>query len=908
MSLHRSSAGRLVDVSERWFRLLQWLYPPDFRDDMGQAVVETYRDRAREAIGRGGVTRLAVLWMRALGDAVRNGPGERLRPAVGWRRGGNWGREGGMVLRRLGRAPAFALLTLATLTIGLGMVAVAVTLVQKTLIEPMPYRDAGDLYYVWRDYGPVLDLKRGGLAGSDAADLVGQRAVIEGAAFMQPMLGGIFAAREGDDPMEIAVTLTTPNLFELLGVTPMLGRTFAAKEAGPGRPNLILLTHGLWNRIGADRGIVGRTVRLQGNAYTVIGVLPPTFTFVRNEALGAARPIDAYILPHFELASLSPQQGNFSVLMRARAGTSPEAVTAAVAAAGRAIDARDFQGRGLSLYAVGLQADLVDKVRPGLILIGAAGALLALMLTVNLASVLLARAAQREHEFAVSRALGASGGAILRATVLEGGLLGLAGGAAGALAAVWATRALVALAPLDLPRRDTIAVDWTIGVAMIVLGALLGLLAGAAPAVWAARASLASLLASSAVRGGGGHSRMRRALVVTQVAITLVLLGSGGLVVRSVERLLQSDPGFDPEGVLTFRVRSPPEFFPKPADLVGFQDRVERELAAIPGVTGASATSALPLSASAGLAPIRAVAAPGGEVRTIDRDAPLVDLVGTRASYVSVMGMRVIAGRAFDPIRQDGRQEALIDRALAARLFPGLNPVGMTLPRGGQRVSTTYTLAPADRLTIVGVVEPARLYDVHQDGRPQLYIRTEDWGFRPLSFVVRSSRGPEAIVNEARAALRRADPRVAMGDVRTMTQIVEDTLRQPRTSATVIAGFALGALLLASMGLFGIVSNAVARRRHEMAVRMALGADHGRVLRMVLGEGARLVGAGIVLGVPGLYAVSGVLRGVLVGITPGDPLTLGAVALGLIAITMVACYLPARRVLGIDPAQALRQD
>jgi putative ABC transport system permease protein len=492
--------------------------------------------------------------------------------------------------------------------------------------------------------------------------------------------------------------------------------------------------------------------------------------------------------------------------------------------------------------------------------------------------------------------------------VLEGGLLGLAGGAAGALAAVWATRALVALAPLDLPRRDTIAVDWTIGVAMIVLGALLGLLAGAAPAVWAARASLASLLASSAVRGGGGHSRMRRALVVTQVAITLVLLGSGGLVVRSVERLLQSDPGFDPEGVLTFRVRSPPEFFPKPADLVGFQDRVERELIEIPGVTGASATSALPLSASAGLAPIRAVAAPGGEVRTIDRDAPLVDLVGTRASYVSVMGMRVIAGRAFDPIRQDGRQEALIDRALAARLFPGLNPVGMTLPRGGQRVSTTYTLAPADRLTIVGVVEPARLYDVHQDGRPQLYIRTEDWGFRPLSFVVRTSRGPEAIVNEARAALRRADPRVAMGDVRTMTQIVEDTLRQPRTSATVIAGFALGALLLASMGLFGIVSNAVARRRHEMAVRMALGADHGRVLRLVLGEGARLVGAGIVLGVPGLYAVSGVLRGVLVGITPGDPLTLGAVALGLIAITMVACYVPARRVLGIDPAQALRQD
>jgi putative ABC transport system permease protein len=904
----RPIAGRLVDVSERWFRLLQWLYPPDFRDDMGQAVVETYRDRAREALGRGGLPRLAVLWMRALGDAARNGPGERLRPAVGWRRGGNWGREGGMVLRRLRRAPAFAALTLATLTIGLGMVAVAATLVQKTLIEPMPYRDPGDLYHVWRDYGPITDLKKGALSGSDDADLRASTSVIEDAAFMQPMLGGIFAAREGDDPTEIKVTLTTPNLFSILGVTPMLGRVFTEQEAGPGRPNLILLTYGLWNRLGADRGIVGRDVRLQGNAYTVVGVLPPAFAFTRNDDNGASQPIDAYIAPHFALASLRPQSGDFSVLVRARKGASPGAVQAAVAAAGRAIDARAFKGRGLSLYAVGLQDDLVAKARPALILVGAAGALLALMLMVNVASVLLARAAQREHEFAVSRALGASGSAVARATLLEGGLLGITGGALGALVAVWATRALVALAPLDLPRRDTIAVDWGIAAGMVLLGGALGLLAGAAPAIWSARASLSSLLASSAVRGGGGHGRMRRALVVAQVAITLVLLGSGGLVVRSVERLLQADPGFDPDGVLTFRVRSPPEFFPTPADLVGFQDRVERELLAIPGVTGASATAALPLtSPSVQIGLQRPGARPAGD-DVPDRDTPLVDLIGTRASYVPVMRMRVIAGRAFDPVRQDGRQEALIDRALAARLFPGVDPIGLKIPRPGRRVSTTFTIEPADGLTVVGVVEPARLYDLHEDGRPQLYVRTEDWGYRPLSFVVRTTRDAAALVPEARAALRRADPRVAMGDVRTMSEIVADKLRQPRTSAAVLGAFALGALLLASMGLFGIVSNAVARRRHEMAVRLALGADHARVLRLVLAEGARLVGAGILLGVPGLYAVSGVIRGVLAGISPGDPLTLGAVALGLVAIAMVACYVPARRVLGIDPAQALRQD
>ena len=219
-----------------------------------------------------------------------------------------------------------------------------------------------------------------------------------------------------------------------------------------------------------------------------------------------------------------------------------------------------------------------------------------------------------------------------------------------------------------------------------------------------------------------------------------------------------------------------------------------------------------------------------------------MDFIGTRASYAQVMGMRIVAGRAFDPVRHDGRQEALIDRRLAEQFFPTGNPIGTKIPGPGTRISTSYEPKPADGFTIVGVVEQARLYDVHQDGRPQLYIRTEDWGFRPLSFVVRTGRDPESIIPEARAALRQVDPRVAMGDVKTMEQIVGDLLRPQRTSAVAIAAFALGALLLAAMGLFGVVSSSVTRRRHEMAVRLALGADHGRVLRLVLGEGALLVG------------------------------------------------------------------
>ena len=919
-----SHSERLVNVSERWFRLLQRLYPQDFRDDMGDAVVDTYRDRARAALNRhgaargnthgvsvGGVLRLAVVWIRAFFDALRNGPGERVRPAVSWRRGGNWGRDAEVAFRRLRRAPLFVVFTASTLTLGLGVVGVVYTVVQKVLIEPMPYRDPGDLYYVWRDYGPTANIQRGQLAGTDIVELRKQNAVIEDVAAFQPFLGGTFSIREGSDPSEIAVTIATPNVFEMLGVKPVLGRGFARHEEGKGRPNTMILSHELWTRFGADPEIVGKDVRLQsreGNRFRVLGVLPPNFAFVRNDGRGVGQRIDAYISIYEDLAPTNPEAGRYSAIVRARRGASPEAVADAIGTIGQAIDVRDFNGRGVKLYPSGVKSDLLLRVRPALLMLAAAGILLVLMLTVNLASVLLARAAQREHEYAVSRALGANGAAIVRATLLEGALLGLIGSIAGTLVARWGTRALVAMSPLDLPRRDAITLDWRVAAVMIALGILLGVLAAIVPATWASRSSLSSLLASGNVRGGGGHGRMRRGLVVAQIALSLVLLSSGGLVVRSFERLLAADPGFDPANVLTFRVRSPPEFFPTQADTTRFQDAVEAALAAIPGVIGASATSSLPLTAAGAEVPITV---PGalGNTGNAERDRLMVDQIATRATYPKVMGMRVIAGRGFDPVRREGFREALIDRKAAEHYFPnGANPIGAIIPRSFTRPVNGVPHTEHMPLTIVGVVDQARLYDMHQDGRPQLYVRTDDWGYRPLSFVVKTSRQPESFIQEARAAVRSVDARVAVGDVRTMQEIVTNVLRQQQTSVALIGGVALGALLLASMGLFGVVSGSVTRRRHELAVRLALGAEHGRVVRLVIGEGALLVALGVAIGVPGVYAAGGVLRGMLIDISPFDPATLAAVVAGLAAATLLACYLPARRVLGIDPAQALRNE
>jgi putative ABC transport system permease protein len=894
------TSDRLLNLSERWFRLLLRLYPADFRDEMGLSVVETYRDRAREAMKRRGLPGLAGVWVHALVDTLHNGPGERVHPAVSWRRTGNWGRDAVLACRRLVRAPATAAALVATLMIGLGMFAVVSTVVQKILIEPMPYKDPDDLYFVWRDLRAYTDLSRGWLGGPDVAELQKAGGVIEGASGLLRQFR-TFSLREGEEPAEIAVMVTSPNLFDLLGVQPAMGRGFAPGEVGPGRPPLIVLTHDFWNRLGADPAMLGASVRLNGQPFTVIGVLPPRFAFMRNASVGPPERADAYITfaDITNLAEENPNAGVFAGVMRARRGTSPQVVAAAVAAVGRAVDARHFNGRGMKLYPVGLKPDLIAPIRPALVVVGFAGLFLLLALVVNLASVLLARAAQREHEFAVSRALGANSAAVVRATLFEGGLLGLAGGAAGALVATWAVRTLVALAPLDLPRREAVILDLRIAAVIVGVGVSLGLLAAIVPATWAARTSLSSLLANSGVRGGSGHGRTRRGLVMAQVALSLVLLTTGGLVVRSVERLLQADPGFRTEGVLTMRIPMPLAFARELKDVIALHDRIERALGAIPGVTAVSATSSLPLTANASQNTITIPGAPG-LTGDRDRDSPVVDVIGVRANYVEIMGMRILAGRPFEPARREGVREALIDRHLARQFFPTGDPIGAKIPLGRDQTGRDLLW------TIVGVVDHARQYGVHEDGRPQVYVRAED-GSRPFTWVLRSHGDPQSLIREARAAVRRTDSRLAVSEVRTMDAVVANAVRQQHVSAVMIASFALGALLLAAMGLFGVISGSVTRRAHEFAVRLALGADHGRVLRMVLGDGARLVAIGLLLGAPGSYFAGRIIRGVLVGVSPLDPLTLGVVAAGLALVALVACYLPARRVLALEPARSLRQ-
>jgi putative ABC transport system permease protein len=856
---------------------------------MGGDLVTAYRQRVEEA-EKCGVLSVTAVWLVALKDSLWNGLCERIKPAAEWRRGGDWGRDMELVTRRLRQKPLFLVAVSGTLTVGLGTFAVVYTAFDKILLEPLPYLSPTGLYKVWVDV-PRLNLHEGELSAPDVYQLSRSGGPIMDAAFYDCGNGAI-PANDNRDAFHITSMVASSNLLDVLGASPVVGRGFR-HEDGDITPAPLILSDGMWKRLGANPNIVGSPLRIGPDTHTVIGVMPPDFAF----SCQVSQKPDVY-----EALNLEHEQGSgtWQTVLRARQDASPEQVRQALQAFGQKLGEREpDKHRGFALYSAGLLEDLVKGVRPALLALSFAAVFLLLVLTVNLASLLLARGTEREKEFAVSRALGASGPAIVRATLMEGILLGLLGGTAGALAGTWGTSLLVALGPLDLPRRETIALDWKIALIVIVVGTLLGLTAAAVPAIWAARVSLSSLLSASAVRGGARSGRMRRSLIAAQIALSLVLLSTGGLVVRSFERLVATDPGFRSTGVLTLRLST--IVFTKEQDAASFLDRTTVALQSLPGATSVSATSDLPLSGGSWANPV-AFPHATGNTGDSDRDHPLVDILRTRAGYVQTMGMHLLAGRDFEPVHPDGVHEALIDQHLAAKFFPNREAIGATVEFPGVEPNRDFFAR------IVGVVDQARLHGLYQDGRPQVFLRAEDTGSRGYwFFTIRTDHEPQGLVSEARSTIRQIERRIPVSQMWTMDEIVGDARSHERISAVMLAGLALGALLLVTVGLFGMISGSVTRRRAELAIRLALGATHHRVIRLVVEEGVRMLVVGLLMGIPGIYLAGAALRGFLVGVSPFDAPTLAAVALGLIAISLLACYFAARRVTRIEPERLLRE-
>jgi putative ABC transport system permease protein len=798
--------------------------------------------------------------------------------------------------RRLVRAPVFALVSIATVAVGIGAFASIYSVVDTVLLEPPAYADPNRLVWVWRDYW--FGLHRGWLGGPDIAMLREHDDAFEGVVAFRTG-GRNLTGREGENPERVRTMAASADFLDVLGVRPAPGRGFAPGEDAPDASGVAVLGWDLWqSHFGGDPGVVGREIYLDGEAITVVGVAPKDFHFVKHASLGPPEGADLYVPLRMDLASLDAGSGMFAGLARVREGVPAERVKAAIDAVAADLDATAlFHHRGLKMWGIGLQEDLVASVRPTLVTLLAGALFLLLVLGANLTTLLLGRAGRRERELAVRAALGAGRSRLLQSAAAESVLLCALGGALGMGLAYLGVDAIRAFAPEQLPRRWSLGVDLSVlGVATLATLAM-GAVAGLVPALGSIRGVTAERLREGG-RGGSGlrASRTRSGLVVAQLALSLTLLVGAGLLTRAFVRLLDADPGFDGRAVLTTTVSLDPAHYPTDADVAAFDRRFRAAVSALPGVRAVGAVDALPLSAQASQAGVSFPGAPGN-TGDAEEDGPLADYMMVTPGYVEAVGMRVLDGRSFDE-RDDTEAPAvaLVDDLLARRFFPGSSAVGRRLVAGG------------DTLTVIGVVDQARHYSVGADDRPQMYVPLAQNAVAELHYAVAGTGDPLAYPSDVRHVLDTLDPAAPMSETSTLAAIVGDSLARERLSLVLLVGFAGGALLLATLGLYGVVSNAVAARSRELGVRIAVGADRGVVLRLILRQGLRLAGWGALIGLLGALASARALGRLMPGIEPNDPVVYAGVTLLLAAVTGMAAWIPASRATHIDPIEALRSD
>ena len=803
-----------------------------------------------------------------------------------------------LAARRLVRAPGFALVSTGTLALAVGAFGAVFAVVSGVLLREMPYPEPEQLNWVWRDYWG--DFPRGWVSGLDVSLLREHDDVFEAVAGLRSDRANL-STGDGSGARDVALILGSPGYLRLLGVDPVLGPGFrSTPEDGEFGDLLdeVVLHHDLWQRAyGGDPGIVGRTVRLDGEPFRVVGVMPPWFDFRMSSSLGDPVPADAFVTHRVDLGVQDVHDGSFAALARVRPGTPDAAVEAALSDVAGVLDA-EFRNRGLRLWTTRPRDDLVAGFRGPLLSVLGAAAFLLLILAGNLATLFLARAGEQMRSAAVRTALGADRPALLRAAVSEPILIGLGGLVGGTLLALLGTDLLANVLRDTLPRAAEIGFDarvWT-GVVGAVLVA--GLLSTVGPVARWLSVDPARGMAEGGRGGTSGRAeRAREGLVVAQVALALTLLVGTGLLVKSVQGLLAEDPGFDVGNALTFRVGIQGNDYAD--DTVAFQtqEALRRELEALPGVASAGYGNALPLSQETNQLQVHF---PDFVAPDPEDTRQMVDLFVVSPGYVESMGMRLLAGRSFragDRIAEGG--VALIDDLLARRYFPD-----------GPAVGGRLVIRGSDTLTVVGVVDQPRLYSVREDDRAQVLLPATPGIRTDTRFVLALEGGwsPGALAAPARQVVVDQDPDLAISDVASARELVRRSLVPERLNMRLALTFALAAMVVAGLGLYGVVSGMVIRRRREIGLRMAMGADGGRVVRRVLGRGLRLVALGALVGTVLSWAVGRWIASLLFGVSPLDPGTLMAATLVLGTVAVAASWLPARRAVRIAPSEALRAD
>jgi predicted permease len=812
---------------------------------------------------------------------------ERNRQRTEWRRA--LAQDVRFASRGMRRQPAFTLVAVATLALGIGANAAIFSVVSAVLLRPLPFREPERLVSIWPGAAMTLGV---------FTDVRRRVRTFEDVAGYSPR-GEVSLTGTGREPARVEASRVTANFIDLLGVRPAIGRAFAPGEDRPGRDRVALISHGLWaRRLGADSLVIGSRIDVDGLPRTVVGVMPPGFRFPSPDVqLWLPITFDAADVGSYwgygRLAAVARLRPDVSVA-QARAEAVP-----IIKDAGKLFPWRmpDTWGEGADV--IPLHESLVGSTRHTLlVLLGAVGLLL-VVACVNVANLLLGRAASREREFAIRGALGAGRGRLARQLLTESLLLAAWGTVAGLAVAHWSLRLLVALLPAGMPRLGEIAIDGTVFGFAATLALVTGVAFGLAPAARAARPDLRSALGAGGRGSDGGASPRRRlsaALVVAQVALAVILVTAAGLLIKSVWRLHHVDPGFRAEHAIVAVVPLPSFPADTPSRARIFYDAVVENIRRHPGVRAAAVTSHLPLSGrlSSSAIDVEGHPTPPGGI------PPTPEMVSTSADYLRAMGIPLLAGRAlFDSDREDGPWVALVDQTAARQLWPGESPVGKRLKYVWQQ----------RWITVVGVVGSVKRDSLSGPSYATVY-RPMRQGLTPAAahLVVRTDLDAASLSPALRAAVGAVDPNVPVTDVRRLSDVVAATAARARFTMLLLSCFAAVALLLGAVGIYGVVAYAVARRTREIGVRMALGADSPTVLRMVLRDGGRLAALGVLIGLAGALAASRVLAGLLFGVAPWDAQVFVLVPVALGAVALFATFVPARRAAHVDPLVAIRAE
>jgi putative ABC transport system permease protein len=797
--------------------------------------------------------------------------------------------------RILIRSPGLTAVMILTLALGIGASTAIFTVVNAALLRGLPYAQPESLVHLW-ETRPRQQFPQREASYPDFLDWRQCKAFSGLAAYAG---GGSLTLLGYGAPERLQAGRVTANFFTVLGVEPALGRHFRAGEDEPGAGPVALLSHGLWQRrFGADPSIIGRTINLSGTAFTVIGVLPAGFHFAPRgaaEIWAPWRPGEQQLSRRF--------MHWVNVIARLKPGVSLEEAEAAMQLiAGRIAreHAESHAGTGIRLRT--LHAQIVGPVRPVLLLLLAAVLCALLIACSNVAGLLIARALARGHEVAIRAALGAGRWRLVRQMLTESALLAALGGMAGLIVAQWGIDALVAAIPesrlehmpylRDL-RIDGRALLFTAGVTIATC-----LLAGLAPALMASRVNLNGMLKEGGrTSSGGTRAQLRRGLIVAEIALSLVLLVGAGLLVQSLARLTSVDPGFNPVGLLALQFSAPAAKYDDARRAGAFHEQLLARLAALPGVKGAASIDPLPFAGGNTISfhvAGEAAPLPGEEIESHIREVS--------AGYFRVMEVPLKRGREFtDRDRLDSPRVLIINQTLAKRAFPSRDPIGLRL---------VFEIDDATPYEIVGVVGDEQVNALDARITPVIYTPALQFPAPFGGLVVRAAPGanPTQLGSAVRTAALELEPELAIYNVKTIEETVAElpSIFLRRYPALLIGLFAVVALLLSVIGIYGVVSYAVSRQRREISIRLALGATPGDILRQVLGQGLALVAAGVAVGTLGSMASAQLISSLLYGVSPTDPLTYGAVALALASVTLGACYLPARRAARTDPIVALR--